>query len=509
MRPTHGHRGAFTTTFDQSTPSVGTGLLDTAAAASTRWDLAVVGGGTAGIVSAKTAARLGASVLLIERDRTGGDCLWTGCVPSKAILAAAHTLNAARDAARFGVGINATEVDFSAVMDRVRAAIARIAPTDSPAALRSAGVQVLHGNAHFSGPSTVVVNGAPIRFGQAILATGAAPAIPPITGLDQAGALTTDTVWDLQQLPARLAILGGGSIGCELGQAFARLGSQVTIIEGAERILPREDGQAAASVAQALADDGVKICTGHRVTEVTAAGTAGGTLHLDDGSIVDYDYLLVAVGRTPRTAHLGLSSANVATNEHGFVTVNRHLRTTNRRIWAAGDLTGYPQFTHVAGVHASTAATNAVLGLRREVSAPAAVPRVTFTQPEVAAVGVATDRYRDRAELKVLYWANDHVDRAVAEGSTNGFTKLVTDRSGRVLGATIVGPRAGESLAELTLAIRQGLKTRHLATTIHPYPTFGDGPWNAAIADVQERLARPAAARLIRALSTLRRWQVR
>jgi len=483
------------------------------------WDLLVVGGGTAGIVGAKTAASFGARVLLVERERTGGDCLWTGCVPSKSLLAAAAAAADARAATRFGVHTGGVRVDFAQVMAHVHSAIAAIAPTDSVEALEAAGVRVATGSLTFTGAHTADIastadladpDGQVVTFAQALVATGAAPAVPTINGLASAGALTSDTIWDLTSLPERLVVLGGGSIGCELGQAFARLGSQVTIVEGTDRVLPREDAAASAVVAAALTREGVRIMTGVPVAavETSHAPGTGGCLILKDGSHVDYDELLVAVGRAPRTAGMGLAAAGVEVDKRGFVVVDRHLRTTNRHIWAAGDLTGYPQFTHTAGVHGSLAASNAVLGLRRKVDT-STTPRVTFTHPEVAAVGVSTDRAEARPELTLLEWGHEHLDRAVIEGDTGGFTRLVVDRKGRVLGATVVGPRAGETLGELTLAIRHGLRTRDLAGTTHAYPTYNDGPWNAAIADVRSRLNAPAPARATRALAAVRRRWVR
>ncbi|MEO6143105.1 MAG: FAD-dependent oxidoreductase [Dermatophilaceae bacterium] len=482
------------------------------------WDLLVVGGGTAGIVGAKTAAGFGARVILVERERTGGDCLWTGCVPSKSLLAAAAAAADARAATRFGVHTGTVRVDFDGVMGHVRSAIAAIAPADSAEALEAAGVYVVTGNLTFTGTHTADIavadddgstNSLSVVFAQALVATGAAPALLPIEGLAASGALTTDTVWDLTSLPARLVVLGGGSIGCELGQAFARLGSQVTIVEGADRILPREDAAASAVVAAALTIEAVRVLTGVRVVAVEAVTSpgSGGRLKLHDGSHVDYDELLVAVGRSPRTEGMGLSAAGVEVDKGGFVVVDKHLRTTNHHIWAAGDLTGHPQFTHTAGVHGSLAASNAVLGLRRNVDT-STTPRVTFTHPEVAAVGVSTDEARTRADLTLLEWGHEHLDRAVIEGSTGGFARLVVDGKGRVLGATVVGPRAGETLGELTLAIKHGLRTRDLAGTTHAYPTYSDGPWNAAIADVRTRLNRPGTARAIRMLAALRRRRV-
>ncbi|MGI8415657.1 MAG: dihydrolipoyl dehydrogenase family protein, partial [Nakamurella sp.] len=443
------------------------------------WDLLIIGGGTAGIVAAKTAAGFGASVLLVERDRTGGDCLWTGCVPSKALLAAAHAAADARTAARLGVHIDGVRVDFAHVMAHVRQAITTIEPEDGPTALRAAGVRVVHGTARLSGPHTAVIDGTTIRFRQALLATGSRPSMPDIPGLADAHPLTSDTIWQLSHLPGRLLVLGGGSIGCELGQAFARLGSTVTIAEAAPTILPREDPAAARLLLAALAQDGVDVHTGAAVTAVDRDWAGTLRVSVSTGT-VSVDAILVAVGRRPRTADIGLEMAGVDTDERGSVVVNDRLQTSNWRIWAAGDLTGYPQFTHTAGVHGATAASNAVLGLRRTVDT-ATIPRVTFTQPEVAAFGV-NPHQAAATGLTVRDIHHEQVDRAIAEDATRGITRLVLDRKGRVVGASIVGPRAGESLAELVLAARHGLRARDLAAAMHAYPTYGDAVWKAAIA---------------------------
>ncbi|MFV0458319.1 MAG: dihydrolipoyl dehydrogenase family protein [Actinomycetales bacterium] len=450
----------------------------------------------------KTAARLGASTLLIERNRTGGDCLWTGCVPSKALLAAGAATDGAKRAQRLGIVVGEVMVDFAAVMEHVRSAIHHIAPVDSPAALESAGVTVWTGSATFPSQDTLMVDERTVRFRQALVATGAEPSLPPIPGLAAAPHLTSDTVWNLTDLPSRLVVLGGGAIGCELGQAFARLGAPVTIVEGAPRVLPREDGAAASLVDARLRLDGVRIVTGHSVTRVVSGEGACGELVLDDEEKVCYDQLLVAVGRSPRTRDIGLSSAGVQVDNRGFVTVDERLRTTNPRIWAAGDLTGHPQFTHTAGVHGSLAASNAVLGLTRTVSL-SALPRVTFTHPEVAAVGVCTDPLP--VGLRLVEWRNSHVDRAVAESDMDGFTRLAVDSRHRILGATVVGPRAGETLGELTLAVKNGLRTRDLAATTHPYPTYSDGPWNASIADARDSLSSTWVSLAVGGLTRLRR----
>lgn len=469
------------------------------------WDLLVVGGGTAGMVGAKTAARLGARVLLVERDRPGGDCLWTGCVPSKALLAAAGVAAGARSGHGFGIDVAGVSVDFTKVMGHVRAAIRQIAPVDSVDALEGAGVSVRIATARFTGSDSAEVDAAPVTFRQALVATGASPAVPPVPGLGDVDYLTSDTVWGLSELPAQLVIVGGGSIGCELGQAFARLGSNVSVVEGAPRILPREDPLASTELARALVADGVDLYEGSGVARVESTGAGSGVLHLENGQQVPFSSLLVAVGRAPRTHDIGLAAAGVRVDAHGFVVVDDLLRTTNPRIWAAGDLTGHPQFTHTAGVHASLAASNAILGVRRTVDLTA-VPRVTFTDPEVAAVGLGTERVAPG--LRITDWPYSHVDRATAEGGSGGFVRLAVDKRGHLLGGTVVGPRAGETLGELTLAIAQGLTTRDLAGVTHAYPTYNDGLWNAAIADVQTQLERPATRRVLGVLARARAWWV-
>ncbi len=448
-------------------------------------DLLVIGGGTAGLVAARTAAQLGASVLLVERERTGGDCLWTGCVPSKALVAAASAAAGARSAARLGVHVDGVRVDFAGVMAHVKGAMATIEPVDSPATLEEAGVAVRSGSARFTGPDSVDVDGERIAFRHALIATGSDPALPPVPGLE--GALTSDTVWDLTELPRRLVVLGGGTIGCELGQAFARLGSAVTIVEMGERLLQGEDARAAEVVADALRADGVVVRTGSRVEAAD-----GGSVVLASGERIEGDALLVALGRRPDTRGLDPAAAGVELTERGHVAVDASLRTTNPRVSAAGDVTGHPQFTHVAGVHGALAAVNAVLGLRRKIDLRA-VPKVTYTVPEVASVGAAQG-HSERV------FANTGVDRAIADGNTAGFTRLVLDRRTRVVGATVVGPRAGEVLAELTLAVRKRLPVTAVAATIHAYPTYADATWNAAIDATWAKVDNPLLKPLLKLL---------
>lgn len=460
-------------------------------------DLLVVGGGTAGIVGAKTAAGLGAETLLVERERTGGDCLWTGCVPSKTLLAAAA--DAARERASGGA-----QPDFAAVRERIAAAIAAIEPADSPAALEAEGARVLHGALTFTAPGAAEVQGRQIRFRQALIATGAAPTENAVPGLDPALAVTSDTVWQLETLPPRLVIVGGGPIACELGQAFARLGSQVTLI-ARSRILAKEDSEAAALVRASLEADGIRVLEGQGSAR---AGTVAGAARITtaNGSTADGDVVLIATGRTPRTAGLGLELLGVNLDSKGHVLTDDRMRTSNPRMWAAGDVTAHQQFTHLAGVHASVAASNAVLGVRRRVTST--VPRVTFTSPEVAAVGRTTadgGTSGKTASVRVRTVHHTHADRAITEGRTDGFTRLVVDRSGKILGGTIVGPRAGESLAELALAVQKGMTTSDIAGTTHAYPTYSDGVWNAALADVRERLGSGPMRAAVRVLVRTRR----
>ncbi len=331
------------------------------------WDLVVIGGGSAGLVASRTAARFGADVLLIEDDRLGGDCLWTGCVPSKSLIAAADAATTARHSAGLGVSATDVQVDFPRVMSHVRNAMEVIAPVDSAESLERDNVDVLLGKARFTGHRTLDVGGRTVRFRQALIATGARPAVPDIPGLDGIDALTSATFWDLNERPARLVVLGGGAIGCEIAQAMARLGSAVTLVQRGPRLLPRESARVSALIEAALVADGVDVRTGCTVASVSSADRLSGAMTLNDGSTLDFDRVMLALGRVPNSDGLDLHTVGVALDEHGSVEVNSILRTSNRRIWAAGDVTGLPRFTHTAGVNASVAATNAVLGISAPV----------------------------------------------------------------------------------------------------------------------------------------------
>ncbi len=465
------------------------------------WDLLIVGGGTAGLVAAHTAAGFGASTLLVERARTGGDCLWTGCVPSKALLAAGHAAADAREASALGVHTGPVDVDFAAVMAHVHATISTIEPVDSPDAVRRAGAKVAQGTVHFTGPRSATVDGVPVAFDQALLATGSSPVVPGLPGLAEANYVTSDTIWSLEKLPERLLVLGGGPIGCELGQGFARLGSAVTIVEAADRLISGEPPAASAALAEAFATDGIDVRLGSLLESVS-----DGVAHLDNGDEIAFDVVLVSVGRRPTTSSLGLEAAGVDVTDRGFIDVSPSLRTSNKRIWAAGDLTGHAPFTHVAGNHGSLAASNAVLGLRRRVQ-PDLVPRITYTQPEVASFGLAADSSPD---LRAHTIEHHEVDRAIAEGRTSGYSQLVLDKRGRIVGASVVGPRAGEILAETLLAGQAGLKARTMAGAMHAYPSWSDGVWKASLAQGRADLAATPTRQVTSALARMRlRWMAR
>ncbi|MEU3048070.1 NAD(P)/FAD-dependent oxidoreductase [Streptomyces sp. NPDC006984] len=473
------------------------------------YDLAVIGGGSAGLTAARLAADLGARVALIERDRPGGDCLWTGCVPSKTLLHAAAQVHAARRTDRYGLTPATGPADWTAAAARVREAISRIEPHDSPEALTGLGIEVIRAEARFTGPRTLDADGRMLAFRHALIATGSSPHLPAVPGLDDVGALTSDTVWDLPELPHRLLVIGGGAIGCELGQAFARLGSNVTIVEAAPRLLPAMEPQAADLLRRRLGAEGVTAHTSAVLRSVRPASadltTADHTEHT-----IALDQVLVATGRRPRTAALGLEAAGIRTTDHGFIATDSRLRTGNPRVFAAGDVTGRLPFTHVAGVQAADAVLNALLGLRRRLDYEA-MPYAVFTDPEIAQVGLtaaqARDRYGDAARTRFL--PHEEMDRAVTEDATDGFTQLVLDPKGRIAGATVVGPRAGEAIVELAHAVRLNWTPGRLAATVHPYPTHADGPWLAALAEVRHNLTAHRSHTMTSALLRLRRGVLR
>ncbi|MDP9023736.1 MAG: FAD-dependent oxidoreductase [Actinomycetota bacterium] len=476
----------------------------------TRYGLVVIGGGTAGLVAAVGAAGVGARVALIERDRTGGECLWTGCVPSKSLIAAADLAHRMRGADAVGLDPVEPQIDFGRVMARVHAARERLAPHDSPERLRDEGVEVIHGHARFAGPGRVVVGERILRYRRALVATGATPVVPPLDGIDRANVLTTDDVWDIAELPSRLVVLGGGPTGCELGQAFARLGARVTIVEMTDRLLRREDPEASRLVAERLRSESVDVRLGARATGIDHDGGEHRLEIHQDGraGAVPFDRLLVAVGRQADVDGLELDSVGVETADDGSVAVDDTLRTTGRGIYAAGDVTGGPPFTHVAAYQAGLVVTNALFHLRRKASY-ADVPWVTFTDPEVGRVGRTEKQARDRWGQSAIVRRFDcaELDRAVCAGRAYGFVKLVADPRGRLVGATVAAPWGGETVAGIATFMRQGATIQDISQTVHPYPTFSEGARWAAIEHVRDewlservrRVTRPVL-RLLRAV---------
>jgi pyruvate/2-oxoglutarate dehydrogenase complex dihydrolipoamide dehydrogenase (E3) component len=473
---------------------------------SDRLDLVVIGGGTGGLVSALVAAGIGARVALVERGRLGGDCLWTGCVPSKSLLAAADLAYRIRHADDVGLVPSEPTIDFTRVMDHVYRARRVIEPQDSAARLQRDGIEVVAGHARFESPGVVDVSGRRLRYRKAIIATGSRPLLPSIPGLAEADPLTSDTVWDLTHQPRSLAILGGGPIGCELALAFARLGSQVTLIEAGERLLPREEPRASELIASRLQAEGIGVWCGSSVESVTH-GQAGGELNLQPRgtpTTTAFDRLLVAVGRATSTGELGLERVGVRTDASGFVQVDARLRSTNRHVYAVGDVTGAMAFTHVAAYHARVATINALFATRRHVDYTA-VPRVTFTDPEVAAVGLTEGEARERWEKPTIAsFEYAELDRAITDGRPYGFVTLVGDPKGRLVGATIAAPAGAESIAELAAWVSTGAKIDRISQTVHAYPTFSEGPSRAADANLRARFAGPRTQRLAgRALQIL------
>ena len=470
-----------------------------------RFDLLVLGGGTGGLVSAQIAAGIGARVALVEQERTGGDCLWTGCVPSKSLLAAAELAHAMRHADALGLTPHEAPVDLAKVMEHVQAAQAAIAPTDSPERLRESGVEVFSGKGVFVAPGELAVGGEKLRFRSAIVATGSAPVLPPVDGLEGTRPLTTETVWDLRELPGRLIVVGGGPIGCELGQAFVRLGSKVTIVDMADRLLTKEEPEASQLVADALRGDGVELRLGASLDAARRTGSEV-VLTLGGGEELRADEVLVAAGRKPRSAGFGLERLGVRVDERGAVQTDATMRTANRRVFAVGDVVATLPFTHMAAHHARVATLNALFGLRRSAQ-KATIPWVTFTDPEVAHVGLTEAEAREEwgDAVTIARAGYDEVDRAIAAGATTGFALLVGDDKRRLVGATIVGRGAGESIAELTAWISQGEKIDVVSNTVHAYPTFAEAAARAADQHLRERFNTPGVRRAVAPVLALAR----
>jgi pyruvate/2-oxoglutarate dehydrogenase complex dihydrolipoamide dehydrogenase (E3) component/uncharacterized membrane protein YdjX (TVP38/TMEM64 family) len=459
-------------------------------------NLVVIGAGAGGLVSAYIAATVKAKVTLIEGHRMGGDCLNYGCVPSKALIRSAKLAKQLRGAASLGVKDASGTVDFPAVMARIHRVIADIEPHDSVERYTGLGVEVLQGHARITSPWQVEVSLGDgtvrtLTTRSIVIAAGASPFVPPIPGLKEAGCLTSDTVWGLTELPKRLVVLGGGPIGCELAQSFARLGSNVTQVEMAERVMVREDPEVSALVAESLRADGVTLLTAHQAIRVEGAPGATRLVvkHGDQEIGIEYDQLLCAVGRSPRVQGYGLEELGIPLTARRTIQTNAYLQTLYPNIYAVGDVAGPFQFTHTAAHQAWFAAVNALFGRFRRFKADySVIPWATFTDPEVARVGLSETEAREQGvAVEVTRYGIDDLDRAIADGTAHGFVKVLTaPGKDRILGVTIVGEHAGDLLAEYVLAMKHGLGLNKILGTIHTYPTLAEankyaaGEWKRA-----------------------------
>ena len=446
-------------------------------------DLCVIGAGSGGLLVAAGASQLGAKTVLFEHRRMGGDCLNFGCVPSKALLAAAKRVQAARENAAFGLVGAPPGVDFAAVMAHVHGVISAIEPNDSQARFEGLGVRVIRAFARFTGPETVEAEGVRVRARRIVIATGSSPATPPIPGLDAVPFFTNETIFESRVLPRHLIVIGGGPIGIEMAQAHRLLGAEVTVLEALPRIMPKDDPELVALLADRLRADGVAIRTGARITRVESDGAGvGAVIAAESGEErLGGSHLLVAAGRRANLKGLDLEKAGIAVNERGGLVVDPQLRTSNRRVYAIGDAVGGPQFTHIANYHAGLVIRNALFRLPAKANYRA-LPWVTYTEPELAHVGLGESEARERhaGDLTILRWPFHENDRAQAERETHGVIKVVTRRNGRILGASILGAQAGELIQPWVLAISQGLKVSAFATMIAPYPTLGEVSKRAA-----------------------------
>jgi pyruvate/2-oxoglutarate dehydrogenase complex dihydrolipoamide dehydrogenase (E3) component len=434
------------------------------------FDLVVIGGGAAGLAAARTARRRGATVALVAGGPLGGECTFYGCVPSKTLIEAGHQ-----------------KLEFTAAASRARSVIARIAATEDATVLRREGIEIIEGTARFVARGHLSVCGRDLRYARLVIATGSAPVVPVVPGIEAVGALTNETVFDLRTRPGSLLIVGGGPIGVELGQAFTNFGTSVTIVEAADRLLPGEEPEVSALVAQALEDGHVKVRAGRQVTEFSGA-LGHIAARLDDATTVHAEQLLVAVGRRPGTADLGLANAGINVDERGYIVTDPYMRTNVRGVYAAGDVTGRAMLSHAADEMGRTAASNALSRIGWHRFRDDVVPTVTYTRPEVARVGLTEQQAASVKGARVAELPLSELDRAIIAGRTGGYIKLIAApraptgnlAGGKLIGATIVADRAGEMIALATLAMSTGMFPARLALTVQAYPTWALGLRQAA-----------------------------
>lgn len=464
-------------------------------------DICVIGGGSAGLSVAAGASQMGARTVLIEKHRMGGDCLNTGCVPSKSLLAAANAAQAIRDAHQFGVGRVQPDVDFPAVVRRVHDVIAAIAPHDSVERFTGLGCRVIGAQARFTDHRTVIAGNVHVRARRFVIATGSRPLVPPISGLDRVSFFTNETIFENRVLPEHLIVIGAGPVGCEMAQAHRRLGARVTLID-LHRMLGKDDAEAVEVVRQQFNEEHIETLEAARIARVETSGS-GVAVIVEDGQLerrIEGTHLLVAVGRQPAVEQLGLAEAGVRYDAKG-VAVDSRLRTTNKRIYAAGDVVGGALFTHVAGYHAGIIIRNALFRAPAKTSYDA-LPRVTYTDPELAQIGLSEAEARQihGDSIRVARADFAHNDRAQTDGGTRGFLKAIVGKRGRVLGATIVGRHAGELALPWVLAISKKHTIGDMAALIAPYPTLSEVSKRAAGSYFTPTLYSARVRRLVRFL---------
>lgn len=464
------------------------------------FDIAVIGAGSGGLSVAAAAAQFGQRVVLFERAEMGGDCLNSGCVPSKALLAAAKQAHAMRGATRFGIAAVEPQIDYAAVMAHVQRAITAIAPNDSQQRFEALGVRVIRAAARFTGPADIEAAGQHFTARRFVIATGSRPAIPPIPGIGEVPFLTNETIFANRSLPAQLLIIGAGPVGLEMAQAHQRLGSRVTVVE-AGSALTRGDAELARQLLDQLRGEGITLLERQQIRRV-ASQQGAIILECDGDERLSASHLLVAAGRRPNVEELGLDAAGISVSPQG-ITVDKTFRTTNRRVYAIGDVAG-GRFTHEAGHQAGVVIRHLLFNLS---SGPAAIPRVIYTDPEFAEVGLgeAEARARHGASVQVLRWPFHDNDRAQAEAAPQGMVKIVTGRRGRILGAAILAPGAGELIQPWCLAIARGLKASAMISPVLPYPTRGEAGKRAAVSYYAGLASNPLLRRIIRTIGAIMR----
>lgn len=480
------------------------------------YDVIVIGGGAAGLTAAGVAIHLGARTLMIEQNRLGGDCTWTGCIPSKTLLHAASVAETVRTAGQFGVSAGTAEVDFAHVMTRVRAIRQHVyEDADRPEIYRDLGVHIRTGSARFVDPHTLALSDGTsedsVTGSFIFVCTGGSPAVPPIAGLDKARYLTSETLFELNRRPDHLIVLGAGPIGTEMAQAFRRLGSEVTVLDIADRILSNDDADLALMLQRRLEAEGVRFILNADIRRIDGAGDGGGedsaasddsydaTVHLGGGQILHGSALLVATGRRPNVGGLGLEAVGIGVSKKG-IEVNDYCRTSVSNVYAAGDVTGRFQFTHMSEHMAKKAVMNALLKVPTKIDT-SSVPWVTFTDPELAHVGATeADLQSSGSSYKTYRFPFARLDRAITEGREAGSIIVhATKWTGKILGASVLGTRAGELICEFALAMRNGISLRQISDTIHPYPSYGLGVRRAADQWYAQRHS-PKAVNLIKSL---------